>query len=85
MGTLESFLSYAAEFEKSYADDDWSRLERFFADDAVYRVESNRFGCELTGPDAILAGMKKSLDGFDRRFDTREIAVQGAPRWRATS
>ena len=79
MGTLERFLAYAADFEKTLADDDWSRLRRHFSDDAVYRVESELFGCELEGPDAIFAGMKKSLDGFDRNFPAREIATTEGP------
>jgi len=79
MGILERFLAYAADFEKTLADDDWSRLRQYFGDDAVYRVESDLFGCELTGPDAIFAGMKKSLDGFDRLFSEREIAVTEGP------
>jgi hypothetical protein len=79
MGTLERFLAYAADFEKTLADDDWSRLTPYFADDAVYRVESDLFGCELEGPDAIFTGMKKSLDGFDRNFPTRDVAASGAP------
>ena len=74
MSILELFLAYAADFEKTLADDDWSRLEPYFAEDAVYRVESSSFGAELQGPAAIFAGMKKSLDGFDRQFDTRDIA-----------
>jgi len=79
MNVLERFLAYAADFEKTVVDDDWSRLEPHFADDAVYRVESDLFGCELHGALPILAGMKKSLDGFDHRFDTREIAVTDGP------
>ena len=51
MGTAETFFAYAADFEKSYLDDDWSRLARHFREDAVYRVESDLFGCELKGPD----------------------------------
>ena len=79
MGTTETFMAYAADFEKTYVDDDWSRLERYFADDAVYRVESELFGCELTGPAAIFAGIKKSLDGFDRTFEKRELALTDGP------
>jgi len=79
MTTEERFLSYAADFEKTYVDDDWSRLTPHFTEDAIYRVESDLFGCELTGPAAILAGMRKSLDGFDRHFAEREIAVTEGP------
>lgn len=79
MNTLEAFLTYAAEFEKTLVDDDWKRLEPFFSEDAVYRVESNFFGCELEGPSAIFAGMKKSLDGFDRHFPSRKIDLTEGP------
>lgn len=79
MSILQRFLAYAADFEKTLVDDDWSRLGQYFSDDAVYRVDSELFGCELTGPDAIFAGMKKSLDGFDRNFPRREIATHGGP------
>ena len=79
MNPLECFLVYAADFEKTFVDDDWSRLESHFSDAAVYRVESDSFGCELNGPAAIFAGMKKSLDGFDRTFSGREIAILGEP------
>ncbi len=79
MSIIERFVAYAADFEKTLADDDWSRLRQYFSEDAVYRVESDLFGCELTGPDRIFAGMKKSLDGFDRNFPTRDVARTEGP------
>ena len=60
-------------------DDDWSRFRPYFADDAVYEVKSNSFGCKLTGPDAIFTGIKKSLDGFDRQFESRGIDITKGP------
>lgn len=79
MDILQQFLAYAGDFEKTYVDDDWSRLHKYFTDDAVYEVQSESIGCKLEGPDAIFEGIKKSLNGFDRKFTTREIAVVGAP------
>ena len=79
MSIIERFLAYAAEFEKTLEDDDWSRLAPYFSEDATYRVEADLFGCDLSGRDAIFAGMKKSLDGFDRHFDEREIALTEGP------
>jgi hypothetical protein len=79
MSNIPQFLAYAGDFEKTLADDDWSRLRRYFSDDAVYHVRSAAFGCRLAGPDAIFAGMKKSLDGFDRRFTKRDIEVTEGP------
>ena len=54
MTIVERFLAYATDFEKTLADDDWSRLRQYFSEDAVYRVESDLFGCELSGPTASL-------------------------------
>lgn len=79
MEILQHFLAYAGDFETTLADDDWSRLRRYFADDAVYEVTSNTFGCRLTGPTAIFKGMKKSLDGFDRRFTRRDVDIVDGP------
>jgi hypothetical protein len=79
MSILENFLAYATDFEKTLDDDDWSRLRGYFSNDCVYRVESNWFGCELTGLDAIFAGMKKSLNGFDRHFASRDFELKQGP------
>lgn len=79
MGPTLRFLSYAEDFEKTFADDDWSRLERHFAADAVYVVRNTPFVCRLEGRDAILRGLKKSLDGFDRRLPVRSTEVVEAP------
>jgi hypothetical protein len=79
MTPLQRFGAYAQDFEQTFKDDDWSRLEQYFAPDATYEVSGEPFACSLEGPDAIFKGMKKSLDGFDRRFATREIALESAP------
>lgn len=73
------FMQYAAAFEETFKDDDWSRLRPYFTEDAVYEVEAEGFPATLRGPAAIFRGMKKSLDGFDRRFDTRTIAIVDPP------
>ncbi len=79
MDNLNLFMQYATAFEQTYADDDWERLIPYFAEDAVYRVVSDVFGCELHGPGAILRGIRKSVNGFDRRFTTRQIEVTSGP------
>ena len=72
-------MAYCADFEKTYVDEDWSRLCDHFTDDGVYDVKAEGFGCHLEGPDAIFTGMKKSLDGFDRKFAERIIQLHGEP------
>lgn len=79
MDPLQRFLAYAADFEKTFADDDWTRLEDYFAPGAVYSVEGIPQACEIEGRDAILRAIKKSLDGFDRRFDRRALVPEGPP------
>jgi len=78
MPILDRFLAYAQDFEKTYVDDDWSRLQRYFAPDATYEV-TGASPALLKGRDAIFRGIKKSLDGFDRKFAKRELEIEGAP------
>jgi len=66
MSILERYLAYADDFEKSFVDDDWSRIEPYFTPNAVYEgepVAQNRA--------AVLARLKAGVDGFDRRMDSR--------------
>ena len=79
MAAMTQFFEYAQDFEKTFVDDDWSRLERFFEPDAVYEVRNVPFGCRLQGPAAIFRGIKKSLDGFDRRFAERRPEITDPP------
>jgi len=79
MDILQQFMAYAGDFERTLVDDDWTRLARYFAPDAVYEVKASSFGCKLEGRQAIFAGMKKSLDGFDRKFSGRDIEVTSGP------
>ncbi len=80
MNPLELFGAYAAAFEETFADDDWSRLDRYFSEDAVYEVAgSAAMACRIQGRAAILAGLKKSLDGFDRQLDGRRIELTSEP------
>jgi len=80
MAIDERFTMYAAAFEEAFANDDWSKVGTFFADDAVYEtVGPPPFGQRAQGRAAVLAHFKASLDGFDRLFDTREVTMVGAP------
>jgi hypothetical protein len=79
MENLPAFLSYARDFEKTLRDDDWTRLVQYFAADAVYDIEISEYGSHIVGRDAIFRGIKKSLDGFDRKFDGRDVQVTSPP------
>ncbi len=67
MGIQDRYQAYADAFEETYEDDDWSRLEAYFTEDASYAA-----GSEVArGRPAVLERLKTSVDGFDRRMDSR--------------
>jgi len=94
MGKVDRYLAYAEAFEEAYASDNWSKLEPFFTEDAVYEfVAPAPFGGKFEGRAAVLAQFKNSVNGFDRRFDSRAVEVREGPiekdggvwmRWAAT-
>jgi SnoaL-like domain len=78
------FMDYAAAFEQTYVDDDWSRLAQFFAEGATYEVRGGPLACEISGREAIFAGLKKSIDGLDRRCEDRQLELNDGPNVVAT-
>ncbi len=66
MSIRERYQAYADAFEESYVDDDWSRIEQYFTEDAVYEGDP-----EAIGRAAVLAKLKSGVDAFDRKMDTR--------------
>ncbi len=81
MSNIPRFAAYAAAFEKAYEDDEWSALEEFFSEDAVYEIGMPILGAErCEGRDAILGWFKDVLDRFDRNFESRELEAIEGPR-----
>lgn len=66
MSIADRYQAYADAFEESFEDDDWSRLEQFFTEDAVYETDTN-----ASGRQALLERLKSGVDGFDRKMDRR--------------
>jgi len=59
MSLLDRFQAYAAAFEDAYKSDDWSRLEPYFTDDAVYEIPGGPpLGVCHEGRAAILEGLR---------------------------
>ena len=79
MSNITRFAAYAAAFEKSFESDDWTGVRPFFAEEAVYETGLEILGGPYEGREAILAYFKVVLDGFDRRFESREIALIEGP------
>jgi hypothetical protein len=69
MSILDRYLAYADAFELSFEDDDWSHIEPYFTEGAVSAGGPE----EAQGRDAVFAQLKKSLDTFDRRMDSRTL------------
>ena len=78
MTLVERFEAYAADFERTFTDDDWARLEQYFTADAVYSTPAN--GLQVSGRENVLAVLRAAVSGFDRRCDTRSLATTRGPR-----
>jgi SnoaL-like domain len=84
MDLVARFEAYANDFERSYADRDWSRLASYFAADAVYECrEPQELAFHVEGRDAILARFDEVANAFDRRFDSRSMTLD-PPREQGT-
>ena len=80
MGNIDRYMAYAAAFEEAYASDNWSKLEPFFTEDAVYEfIAPSPFGGKYEGRTAVFTQFKNSVNGLDRRFNSRTIEVLEGP------
>lgn len=94
MSIVDRFTAYAAAFEEAYVSDDWSTLDPFFTEDAVYETLADPpFGGLTEGREALKAHFKQACSAFDRRFDSRAVELLTPPvdrggtvwfRWAAT-
>jgi len=73
-------LAYIAAQERCYADDDWTRLEPFFAEDAVHEVSGGApLGGRWQGRAAVIRSLRERAEALDRRFDDRVLWPRGVP------
>ena len=76
MNIKDRFLEYADAFEVTYEDNDWSRLEPFFTEGAVYEtLPCELFGESASGLAAVMAKLEGSINGLDRLMDTRVVEL----------
>ncbi len=88
------FAEYAVAFQETFADDDWSRPETYFTEDAIYAVTGGPpFGGRWEGREQLLQQLCQSVNEVDRTFDKRCLELLGTPtigedsvkvRWRVT-
>jgi len=67
---------YAQAFEKFIESDDASLLELHFTEDAVHEVFGEPFAARIEGRHGIIANMRESLNGLDRRCDSRTLDLE---------
>jgi hypothetical protein len=77
MSLVDRFQAYADDFERTFADDDWSRLEQYFTEDAAYSTTAN--GLRVDGRPTVLAVLQASVSSFDRRCSTRTLRTTKGP------
>ena len=75
---MRRVLSYAIAFEGAYFTDDWSKIDPFFTDAAVYQP-LGAFGGPIEGRAALKSAFKMMVNAFDRRFASRAIEVIEGP------
>ena len=77
MAAMDRFNAYFDAFEDAYDTDDWSVVETFFTEDAVYEVVgSPALAGSTSGREAVMARFKAGLDDLDRKFpNKRKIEI----------
>ena len=75
---LHLFLAQGEAFEQALANDDWSRFEEFFTEDAVYET-LGRGGERFEGRPEVIAGLRRAVTSFDRRCDSRRLESTTGP------
>ena len=78
---LERFMGYALAFEQAFWAEAWDSLPPFFTEDARHVVRGGgALATDDRGREAVLAGLRRSVSGMDRRFDARIPEVLDGPR-----
>ena len=78
MNITNLFTKYAEDFELTFLDDDWSRLEQYFTENAIYKT-GGVFSSESRGRENILAVLRANISRFDRKCDSRRLETIDGP------
>jgi len=70
LSNLPAFGNYAADFEQTLRDDNWDRLEQYFAAEASYLPGD---GTEAKGRPAAMQALKDSVAALEKKSDSREL------------
>jgi len=73
MSNLKAFVAYAAAFDESLVNDNWSRIEQYFSEDASYKPGD---GTEGIGRNGAIQSLQDSVNALERKCDARELIGQ---------
>ena len=80
MGMIERYAAYAEAFEEAYESDNWSVLDPYFTEDAVYDfIAAPPLGGRHEGRATVLNDFKDAVNGFDRLFKSRKVELLEGP------
>jgi hypothetical protein len=63
--------------QRTFEDDDWTRHEHYFTEDAVYSTLANAM--RTVGRSQLLEVLRAAISGFDRRCDSRRLVTTEGP------
>lgn len=72
------FVAYADDFERTFVDDNWPRLDQYFTADAVYETLGEG-GARFTGRSTLLTALRRAVTNFDRRCASRTLVTTQGP------
>jgi hypothetical protein len=73
MSILDHYRAYEDAFEQAMIDDDWSRVEQCFAENAVHESDP-----VASGRAAVMAKLRKGVEQLDRKMDSRTASFDAA-------
>jgi len=78
---IAAFVKYATAFEQGFAANDWGLVDVHFDDQIVWNVGGlpEPLSYHGRGRKEVSAGIKYSVDSFDRRFDKRDPKATKGP------
>ena len=71
MSIIDDYQAYEDAFEQMMLDNDWSNVEKCFAENAVHESDP-----VADGRAAVIAKMRNGVDQLDRKMDSRTASFQ---------
>lgn len=79
MTRIQQFVAQRNAFELAYETGDWAPLGACFHEDITYEVLNMPFHCVIKGRDQVLAGLKVSVERFDK-LCIRTVGIDSSVR-----